>query len=214
MGKRIVIAGAGGFGRGLHGWLASAPQYCEEQGIDDIVFIDDQPVKESLPARVVASITDYQPRVPDELICAIGVPGTRRSIIERLRTAGAQFHTYLDPRAVLSEGVRVGAGSIICPGTVLSSQVVLGEHVHVKFNCSVGHDTTLGDFATLSPAVNIMGEVLVGSMAFLGGSAVVLPRLSVGVASVVGAGAVVIAPVPAGATVVGNPARVVRRRSR
>lgn len=213
MGRRLVIAGAGGFGRGVYGWIAGSPGYCEERGIDDIVFVDDRSAGRELPAPVVSSIADYAPEDADEVLCAIGDPGTRALIVERLRASGVRFHTYLDPRAVLGEGVRVGVGSIVCPGSVLSAQVVVGEHVHINFNCSVGHDTTLGDFTTLSPAVNVMGEVPVGRLAFFGGSAVVLPRLSVGTGAVVGAGAVVIAAVPEGVTVVGNPARIVNRRS-
>lgn len=212
MAKRLVIAGAGGFGRGVHGWIATSPAYREEHRIDDIVFIDDQPVVRSLPAPVVSSIADYEPDADDEVLCAIGAPSIRKSIVDRLRTASARFHTYVDPRATLGAGVRVGTGSIVCPGSVLSAEVVVDEHVHVNFNCSLGHDTRLGDFTTVSPAVNIMGEVPVGPMVFLGGSAVVLPRLSLGAGSIVGAGAVVTEPVPEGVTVVGNPARIVRRR--
>lgn len=130
----------------------------------------------------------------------------------RLQEAGARFHTYVDPRAVLGSGVRVGAGSIICPGTVASAEVVIGDQVHVNFNCCLGHDTALMDFATLSPAANIMGEVVLGRGVFIGGGAVVLPRLSVGADAVVGAGAVVTKSVPGGVTVVGNPARVQPRR--
>ena len=218
VGKRLVIAGAGGFGRGVYGWVAGAPGYRDEHGIDDIVFIDDRcasarepgPVA---PAPIVDSIGDYQPDPSDEVLCAIGAPGARQAVVGRLRAARARFHTYIDPRAILGEGVRVGIGSIVCPGSVLSSQVVVGEHVHINFNCSVGHDTTLSDFTTLSPAVNVMGEVPVGRLAFFGGTAVVLPRLSVGAEAVVGAGAVVIESVPEGATVVGNPARIVRGRN-
>ncbi len=213
VGKRLVIAGAGGFGRGVYGWIAGAPGYCEEHGIDDIVFLDDRSAGRELPAPVVSSIADYAPEAADEVLCAIGDPGTRRSIVDRFGASGVRFHTYVDPRAVLSEGVRVGLGSIVCPGSVLSSRVVVGEQVHINFNCAVGHDTTLGDFTTLSPAVNVMGEVPVGRQAFFGGSAVVLPRLSVGAEAVVGAGAVVTASVPEGVTVVGNPARVVNRRN-
>ncbi len=213
MGKRLIIAGAGGFGRGVYGWIAGSPRYCEEHGIDEIAFMDDRPAGGSLPAPVVSSIADYAPEATDEVLCAVGDPGTRQSIVDRFRARGVRFHTYLDPRAVLGEGVRVGIGSIICPGSVLSSRVFLGDHVHINFNCSLGHDTALGDFTTLSPAVNIMGEARVGRMAFFGGSAAVLPRLSVGADVVVGAGAVVTVVVPDGVTVVGNPARIIKRRN-
>jgi UDP-perosamine 4-acetyltransferase len=49
--------------------------------------------------------------------------------------------------------------------------------------------------------------VRVDADAFVGAGATVLPRLHIGAGSVVGAGATVTADVPAGATVVGAPAR-------
>lgn len=210
LGKRIVIAGAGGFGRGVYGWIAGSPSYREEHEIDDVVFVDDEPQRSGRLSLVVSTIRDFRPDPHDEVICAIGSPRTRQTIVEVLQRTGVRFHTYIDQRAVLGSGVRVGTGSIICPGTVIGADVVIGNHVHVNFNCSLGHDTMLGDFTTLSPAVNIMGEVPVGRLTFVGGSAVVLPRIAVGDGAVIGAGAVVVRDVEPYSVHVGNPSRLVR----
>jgi maltose O-acetyltransferase len=53
-----------------------------------------------------------------------------------------------------------------------------------------------------------MGSVIVGSEVYIGAGAVMLQGLSVGDGATIGAGAVVTKPVPAGATVVGVPARL------
>ncbi|MNW18208.1 Galactoside O-acetyltransferase [compost metagenome] len=48
----------------------------------------------------------------------------------------------------------------------------------------------------------------IGNNVWIGGAAIILPGVIIGDNAVVGAGSVVTRDVPAGATVVGNPARV------
>lgn len=214
MSVRVVIVGAGGFGRGVHGWLISSPRHRSEFRILDVVFIDDDLSVIPSGGRLIGTIRDYVPAPDDRVLCAVGSPTIRRRLVSVLRAAGAKFHTFIDDRATVSPGVRIDAGAVVCPGTVVSADARLGEHVHVNFNSSVGHDTILGGYSTLSPAVNIMGEVRVGDSVFFGGGATVLPRISVGDAATVGAGAVVIHDVEAGSTVVGNPARLLKHQTK
>lgn len=211
MSRRIVIAGAGGFGRGVLSWISSSPRHLEHYEISEIVFIDDGRPAVTPQAPVVSTIRGYAPEPTDAVLCAVGVPDVRRTVVQSLVGAGAQFHTFVDDRAVIGGGVTIGEGSIICPGAVISANVSVGAHVHVNFNCSVGHDTELGALTTLSPAVNIMGEVVVGEGAFFGGSAVILPRITVGDRSVVGAGAVIIRNTEPFGIYVGSPARLLRK---
>lgn len=54
-------------------------------------------------------------------------------------------------------------------------------------------------------------QTIVKNGASIGANATLLPGITVGENAMVGAGAVVIKDVPAGAIVVGNPARIVRQ---
>lgn len=204
-----MIAGAGGFGRGVFSWLTSSCAHRRDNDVESVVFIDDSAKREA-PAEIVSSIEGYSPREDDYVICAVGQPALRRTLVDALWAKGARFHTFVDDRAVVAESVKLSDGAVVCPGVVISADAQLGEHVHINFNSSVGHDVRLGAFSTLSPSVNIMGEVVVGESVFFGGSAVVLPRLCVAAGAVIGAGAVVHKTVSTAATVVGNPARELR----
>ena len=103
-------------------------------------------------------------------------------------------------------------GNVIFPGARLGHDVVLGSHVHVGLNAVVAHGARLGDFVTVCPGAVISGEAVVGAGAFIGAGAIVSHGgIRVGCDATVGAGAVVIRDVPDGATVVGNPARVLVR---
>lgn len=210
MSRRIVIAGAGGFGRGIYSWLEQSPKHREDKDVQEVVFIDDGNPGVRPQAPVVGTVRDYIPLKGDEVLVAVGLPNLRKHIVDNLKLRAVEFHTFVDDRAVIAEGVSIGPGSIVCPGSVISADVTVGPHVHINFNCSIGHDTDLGEFTTLSPMSNIMGETAVGSSVFVGGSAVVLPRINIADGVTIGAGATVVQSVGRDRTVAGNPARSIR----
>ena len=54
--------------------------------------------------------------------------------------------------------------------------------------------------------------IRIGSNVWIGGGAIILPGVNIGDDAIVGAGAVVTKDVPKGATVVGNPARIINSK--
>ena len=105
----------------------------------------------------------------------------------------------------------MGPGTIICSHASLTNHITLGRHVHVNLNCTIGHDSVMSDYVTLSPLVSISGGVKAENGAFFGAGSVVNPRLTVGKDAIVGAGAAVVRDVKAGITAVGVPAKPLGR---
>jgi UDP-perosamine 4-acetyltransferase len=97
--------------------------------------------------------------------------------------------------AVVMANAAVNPGARICRASVVNTAAV------------VEHDCVLGEGAHLGPGAVLCGNVHIGSLAFIGAQAVIIPGVRVGDGATVGAGCVVLEDVPAGATVVGNPAR-------
>jgi sugar O-acyltransferase (sialic acid O-acetyltransferase NeuD family) len=190
--QRIVIVGAGAFGREIAQWA-------RRDGRDEIVFLDDH----AQGAHVIGTVESYERHPGDEVLLAVADPKARRSIAERIQAA-----TFIASTAICGE-CQVGVGSLLMPNSLVSAGSVLGECVIVNTNSSVGHDVVLGDFCTLSSHVDLTGRVKVGTGVFFGSGARVIPGVTIGDGAVIGAGAVVVKDVPAGATVFGNPARVV-----
>ncbi|WP_281176466.1 sugar O-acetyltransferase [Phenylobacterium immobile] len=104
----------------------------------------------------------------------------------------------------------------------------LGDGVFMNFNCVILDvaPVTIGDRTAVGPGVQILTAdhprdpetrrmglefgrpVRIGADVWIGGGALILPGVTIGDGAVIGAGAVVTRDVPAGATAVGNPARV------
>ena len=120
----------------------------------------------------------------------------------------------IEPGAVIREKVEIGEGAVINigavigEGTMIDMGAVLGGRAIVGNRCHIGAGTVLAGVvepASATPVV-IEDDVMIGA------NAVVIEGVRVGRGAVVGAGAIVIKDVPAGAVVVGNPARIIKMK--
>ena len=209
--KKIAIYGAGGFGREVANLIDDINSH--ERRWEIVGFFDDEKSGETVNGhKVLGGIIDLN-NTKDEmdLVVAVGWPGPKKKIIENITNPHIRFATLIHPSVIMSQCVEVGAGSIICAGSILTVDIRIGRHVIVNLNCTVGHDAVIGDYCSLMPGVDIAGQTQVGAGSFMGTGALIINQKKIGANSIVGAGAVVIADIPANCTAVGNPARIVNK---
>lgn len=208
--QRLIIIGAGGFGRELLAWALDAERTQALWSVGG--FVDDDPealVGFSSPRPLLGAIDDHEPREDDRFVCAIGNPRRRLTICEELKRRAGQFATVVHPSATVAASAALGEGCVLCPGAVVTADATIGQHVILNVHASVGHDARVGPGCTLSGHADVTGRATLGRGVFLGSHAVVLPGAEVGDFAVVGAGSVVLRRVHAGTTVFGVPARKV-----
>jgi maltose O-acetyltransferase len=119
----------------------------------------------------------------------------------------APFHCAYGFNIALGDKVFLNAGCTILDTAPvrIGKSTLLGPNVQIY--CAEHHK----DAALRSAGLEIARPVQIGARCWIGGGAVILGGVAIGDGAIVGAGAVVTRDVPAGATVVGNPARPVAR---
>ena len=208
MKKKIIIVGAGGFGREVYCWILGSAKH--EWHV--VGFIDDN--EDALKGYqyevpVLATIKEYTPKSDEFLVMGIASSVLKKRIVADLKARGASFLAFIHPAATLGRNVTIGAGSVLCPHSVLTCDITVGDFATINCFSCVGHDAIIGSYSTLSPHAAVTGFAKIGSSVLLGTHASVLPGVCVGDDTVVGAGAVVVRKVKKGTTVFGNPAKVI-----
>ncbi|MBF9252392.1 acetyltransferase [Pontibacter sp. 172403-2] len=214
--KNIAIAGAGGLGREV---LVLLHQINEVHAIWNITgFYDDNSTLRGsfingLPW--LGTIADLAATdSPLHLVIGIGNPQVKKQIIAALQVnKSISFPTLLHPSVQIKpyQYITTGNGVILTQGVVLTTNIRIGHHVLINLNCTIGHGTVVGDYASIMPGVHLSGETFLGAGTYIGTNAVVLPGLHIGDDSQIGAGAVVTTSIPAKCTAAGVPAKIIRQ---
>jgi sugar O-acyltransferase (sialic acid O-acetyltransferase NeuD family) len=209
----VLIVGAGG-----HGQVCADILHAQRAAGDDVSvvgFVDDAPAAQRqhrLGVPVLGTVAAIPTIEHDALLVAIGDNVQRARLHAQFGQRHMCFVILRHPSAIVASGATVGDGSMICTRAVVGCESRIGRGVILNTACTVDHHSRIDDFVHVAPGAHLGGAVSVGEGALLGIGSVVLPRIRIGSHAVVGAGAVVTRDVPAGATVVGVPAAVLRTR--
>ena len=213
--KKVVIFGAGGFGREVaeifKGQNKIKPQW------DILGFIDDSP---SLKGEIINNFPvlggiEWLIANGDGIGCvvAIGDPKGKRQVVERLEAIGSTFVNAIHPSVIMSETVEMGTDVILCAGNILTVNISIGDHIIVNLNSTIGHDVVINDYCSIMPNVTISGNDKIGKGVYIGTGAILIENISVGEWTTIGAGSVIIRDIIKNVVAVGVPAKVVRHLS-
>ena len=186
---RLVIVGAGGFGRvALDVVLAG--------GFGDrfLGFYDD--AHATLPARIrgfpvlgdVEMLKSMLSVEPAYVVVAVTDNAARLRIANVLRRLGGEFFTPAHPLAYVSAAATVGDGCVLAAGAVVHPEAAVGSHCFVGAGAVVDRDAEVGAGVWLDAGSVVGPGARVGARSVLGPNASVGRKASVGEKVEVGAG--------------------------
>ena len=211
--KKIAVFGKGGFGREVQMLIeqinANKPEW-EFIGFFDDAFEPGEKVNGADCLGGIDELNAYDS--PLNLVLAIGSPKAKEAIISKITNSLIEYPVLIHPNVQLgsSEWLKIGEGTIITAGCIITVNIEIGKHVILNLSCTVGHDTVIGDYCSFMPTVNISGEVVLEKGVYVGTGAKIINQLSIGSNTTVGAGAVVAKTLPANCIAVGVPAKPIK----
>ena len=207
---QIVLIGAGGHGKVVLDIVRAAGRY------EPVGFLDADPLLAGtevggLPVLGAVNLLPklYQQKIRGAIV-TIGDNRARKQYADLVRGQGMELLSAIHPAAVVSPSARLGVNVVVAAGAVVCTEARVDDSAVVNTGAIVDHECHVGEAVHVAPAACLAGRVRVGASAFIGLGARVLQCLTVGEGATVGAGAVVIEDVPAYATVVGVPARIIK----
>ncbi|MGL5596184.1 MAG: acetyltransferase [Cetobacterium sp.] len=211
--KKIYIVGSGGFAREV-AWLIE--DINEKKPTWEIMgFIDeneDNIGKELNGYKVLGNLEYLNKQEKSYVTIAIGTGEVREKISDKIKKH--EFSILIHPSVMLSKFVNIGEGTIICAGSIVTTNIDIGNHVIINLDCTVGHDANLKNYTTILPSVNISGNVTVGERTMIGTGSAVIQGLGIGSDTIIGAGAIVVKNIPDNCTAVGNPAKPIKFKNK
>lgn len=210
MKKQILISGTGGISKEVLCLITDLGKYNDVAGFIEPDFIIE---KEDIPKEIMGKpVFPYSKVDVNKHIVslAMGDSKIREKSISQL-PEGIEFITLIHPTAVVSQWAKIGEGSIICAGTIITCDINIGKHAQLNLNTTIGHDCQIGDFFTTAPNVNISGNCTFGEHVYFGTSSSIKQGISIKGNTVIGMGAIVTKDIEEPGVYVGIPAKKLKK---
>jgi len=198
--NKICLFGASGHGKVVKEVASSIDINVE-------VFIDDSPKHKfihKIPVIISNEASKYEGK---DLLISIGNNLIRKEVSEKLNNS---FTKLIHKSAIVSSTANILKGTVVMAGVIINADTQIGKHTIINTNAIIEHDCKIEDYVHVSPNATITGNVIIGEGTHIGAGAIILPNISIGKWVTIGAGSVVLDNVPDFATVVGNPARIIK----
>jgi sugar O-acyltransferase (sialic acid O-acetyltransferase NeuD family) len=144
-------------------------------------------------------------QVDQPIIICIGDNRTRADIAGML---SATFGIAIHPTVLIGTDVSIGQGTVVFHRAAVQTGTRVGRHVIINTAATVEENCVIDDFSHVSPRAHIGANVRVEEGAHIGAAAIITPGVRLGEWCVIGAGTIVTDDVPAYATMVGHPPRI------
>lgn len=176
-----------------------------EEIIDDIgypikCFVDDEYAEYGKTYK----ISEFDSKKYEALIC-VADPILKENFVNKL-PKDTIFWNHISKYAIISQLTRIGFGNIICAGVIITTNVSIGNHVHLNLLTTVSHDVNIGNYVTTAPSVNISGHVNISDKVYIGTNSAIRQKINICKNVTIGLNSGVVKNITESGTYIGTPA--------
>jgi sugar O-acyltransferase (sialic acid O-acetyltransferase NeuD family) len=192
-----ALIGAGGFAREIKAHMSQPDMLC---------FVDE---KYYTGEPYTKKLSEFDPEIYEVLI-AVGDPRDRFNIVQKLPKE-TKYFTFIHPSAIIiGKDVKIGEGSIVCAGSIITTNIKIGNHSHLNLHTTIGHDCIIGDYFTTAPGAKISGNCKIYDCVYIGTNASVRQKISIHSFSTIGMNAAVVKNIEQSGIYGGVPAKKIK----
>ncbi len=209
MKENCVIVGAGTYGQVYAAYL--------KEKYNIIGFIDDNKALHHIHVDDIKVLGDFDFLLSNierstNVFIPVGNNHIRVNLLQRVIGAGFKTPNFVHKDTQIHSSVKLGKCVYILPGTHIMPFTEIKDFVLVSMGVNIAHHTIIEQGCFFSQGVNIGASIHLKENAYCGIASTVMTGVKeIGKNSLIGAGAVIIRDVPDGATVVGNPGRIIKQ---
>ena len=143
---KLVILGAGGYGRTVGDVAEQSGKY------EEILFLDD------MSQLAVGKCTDYVNYKDCEIYPAFGNNKMRLEWIERLENEGFSIPTIIHETAYISPKAEIKSGTVVLPKAVVNTEVVVEKGCIINCGVIIDHGCVIEAGVHLCPGAIVKAE--------------------------------------------------------
>jgi sugar O-acyltransferase (sialic acid O-acetyltransferase NeuD family) len=194
-----AIIGNGGMARELYAQIL-------DNNIDEeiVFFVGDEYQYDNIG---VFPLSKFDPNI-FKVVVAVGDSHLRAKIVKSL-PSNTKFFTFIHKSVQIFSRIEIGEGSIICAGSILTTNIKIGKHAQLNRATNISHDCVIGDFFTTAPGVHVSGNCVIGNRVYMGCLSSVREKIMICDDATIGLNSGVVKNITVPGTYVGTPAHII-----
>jgi UDP-N-acetylbacillosamine N-acetyltransferase len=148
MNMKLVILGAGGYGRTIKDIVEQEKEYTKTFILDD--SFEEEKNRTSNFKNFIDSETDFYP--------AFGNNELRLRWIEKILSFNGRVTSIISSHAYISPTVQIGTGSSVLPNACVGTNTIIGSGVIVNMGALIDHDCLIDDGVHIAPGAIVKGQ--------------------------------------------------------